>query len=290
MLGFAEAFTLASHKMSAEDIAQLREVGFADPEIVDITLCAGYRHYITRVADATGIEVDPELNIAPVLVEAYSHARAPVAREGERHSEARGPGAGKDGSWIAVAERPEDDPRLAHVWGTWRAEYGFVPGLLRALSLRPEAVRTLDIFWRRACFGGSAMGRLLECRIGLAVAERLDSPWLRALYAAALRRASAKGDAGDVPEGGRVILQFVEQITDRAIAITRAAVEQVRTAGLADAEILDVIVAAALLNALGRMANALGVPPDLDIPDAFADHPKARGHAGALGGRAGGPS
>ncbi len=32
MLGFAEAFTLASHKMSAEDIAQLREVGFADPD------------------------------------------------------------------------------------------------------------------------------------------------------------------------------------------------------------------------------------------------------------------
>ena len=274
LLGYAEAVTFESHRVQAGEIAGLRDVGFTDPEIIEMTLCAGYRHYISRIADATGIDIDAELNISPSLVEAYSHSQAAGnAGEAKRASEVEygDTAATKDGPWVAVADRPEDDPTLADVWSAWRAEYGIVPGLLRALSLRPQAVNKLDSFWRLACFGGSSMGRLREVSLGRTVAARLQSPLLFAIYEEVLQRV-IKGtenvapitvwQENNLPEQEKAVLFFVEQITDWTSGITQEDVNRVREAGLSDPEVLDVIVATALLNCLGRMANALGVPRD----------------------------
>jgi len=275
LLGYAEAFTFASHRIRADDLAGLRDVGFTNLQIIEMSLCAGYRHYITRIADATGIDIDAELNISPILVEAYSHPQATmtageVKRAGDAECEFTA--AVKDGPWVAVAERLYDDPTLGSVWSAWRADYGIVPGLLRALSLRPQAVNQLDSFWRLACFGGSSMGRLREVLLGRTVAARLQSPWLFAIYEEVLQRV-IKGTGNvapitvwqesNLPEQEKAVLFFVEQITDWASGITQEDVNRVREAGLSDPEILDVIVATALLNCLGRMANALGVPQDV---------------------------
>ncbi len=60
---FAEKMTLRQEEMGPGDVAELREHGFDDRAIHDAAQVVGYFNYITRVADALGVE--PEDFIEP---------------------------------------------------------------------------------------------------------------------------------------------------------------------------------------------------------------------------------
>jgi uncharacterized peroxidase-related enzyme len=55
MLDFAVGLTKAAYKLTPDDLSRLREVGFDDVAILQITLIAGWFNYINRVADALGV-------------------------------------------------------------------------------------------------------------------------------------------------------------------------------------------------------------------------------------------
>jgi len=55
MLDFAVRVTTAAYKLTPDDLARLRAVGFDDVGILQITLLASYFNYINRVADALGV-------------------------------------------------------------------------------------------------------------------------------------------------------------------------------------------------------------------------------------------
>jgi alkylhydroperoxidase family enzyme len=55
MLDFAVRLSAAAYKLTADDLARLRTVGFDDVGILQITLIAAYFNYINRVADALGV-------------------------------------------------------------------------------------------------------------------------------------------------------------------------------------------------------------------------------------------
>lgn len=55
MLDFTVQLTNAAYKMTSEDVSRLREVGFDDTGILQITLIAAWFNYINRVADALGV-------------------------------------------------------------------------------------------------------------------------------------------------------------------------------------------------------------------------------------------
>jgi uncharacterized peroxidase-related enzyme len=55
MLDFAVKLTRAAYKMTPDDMARLRSVGFDDTAILQITLIASWFNYINRVADALGV-------------------------------------------------------------------------------------------------------------------------------------------------------------------------------------------------------------------------------------------
>jgi uncharacterized peroxidase-related enzyme len=55
MLDFAVRLTAAAYKVTPEDHARLRAVGFDDVGILQITLIAAFFNYINRVADALGV-------------------------------------------------------------------------------------------------------------------------------------------------------------------------------------------------------------------------------------------
>ena len=58
MLDFVVKLTKDATKCSPEDHARLREVGFDDRGILQITLIASWFNYINRVADALGVGRD----------------------------------------------------------------------------------------------------------------------------------------------------------------------------------------------------------------------------------------
>jgi uncharacterized peroxidase-related enzyme len=55
MLDYVVKLTKAATKVSPEDHARLREAGFDDKGILQITLIASWFNYINRVADALGV-------------------------------------------------------------------------------------------------------------------------------------------------------------------------------------------------------------------------------------------
>jgi len=63
MLDFTVQLTKAAYKITPDDLGRLREVGFDDTGILQITLIAAWFNYINRVADALGVgRPDPDVN------------------------------------------------------------------------------------------------------------------------------------------------------------------------------------------------------------------------------------
>jgi alkylhydroperoxidase family enzyme len=59
MLEYADQITRDATRISPEHHVRLREVGFDDRGILQITLIASWFNYINRVADALGVGRDP---------------------------------------------------------------------------------------------------------------------------------------------------------------------------------------------------------------------------------------
>jgi len=58
MLTFAVKLTATPGAMTPEDAQSLRDVGFSDRDILDITEVVGYYAYANRIADGLGIETE----------------------------------------------------------------------------------------------------------------------------------------------------------------------------------------------------------------------------------------
>lgn len=55
MLSYADQLTRDATALGPDDIQKLRDVGYDDRAILQITLIAGWFNYINRVADALGV-------------------------------------------------------------------------------------------------------------------------------------------------------------------------------------------------------------------------------------------
>ena len=58
MLEFCEKLTLTPSSMTRQDTDRLREEGWTDRDILDITQVCAYFNYRDRMADALGVEID----------------------------------------------------------------------------------------------------------------------------------------------------------------------------------------------------------------------------------------
>ena len=70
MMAYAERVSKDSYKMTDADSQNLRDNGFTDREIVDITLAAAARNYYSRAVQALAVEVD----VPPLLSDGLRHA------------------------------------------------------------------------------------------------------------------------------------------------------------------------------------------------------------------------
>jgi len=70
MMEFAERLSRDSSAMTEQDAATLRDHGFSDREIVDITLAAAARNFYSRSLHALGVEVDVPRGLSPRLKDA----------------------------------------------------------------------------------------------------------------------------------------------------------------------------------------------------------------------------
>jgi uncharacterized peroxidase-related enzyme len=60
LLDFVAKLTFNQQAMEPRDLDVLRRHGFTDLQILEVTTVAGFFNFITRVADALGVESNPE--------------------------------------------------------------------------------------------------------------------------------------------------------------------------------------------------------------------------------------
>jgi uncharacterized peroxidase-related enzyme len=58
MVDYAVTLTLHPHRIDAESVARLREVGFDERAILDICQVVAYYNYVNRLADGLGVELE----------------------------------------------------------------------------------------------------------------------------------------------------------------------------------------------------------------------------------------
>ena len=58
MLEFVEQMTFKAYELKETNVVELKQYGFTDEDILDITHITGYFNHINRVADALGIDLE----------------------------------------------------------------------------------------------------------------------------------------------------------------------------------------------------------------------------------------
>jgi uncharacterized peroxidase-related enzyme len=166
----------------------------------------------------------------------------------------------------------QDD--VAQMYETDREVFGHVPNLTQAFSQRPAIYAawrqlngsiksTMDLRrYELATLAAAAQLRSSYCC--LAHGSVLVGQFLEAETVAAL---VADHRAGGLSEQEVAVMDLAEQVARDATGIQQSDVDRLRDVGLNDAEILEVVVAAAARCFFSKTLDALGVQPDAKYGD-----------------------
>lgn len=170
-----------------------------------------------------------------------------------------------------------ETPATSDLYAADEAAFGFVPNFTRVFAHRPAvyaawkalngAVKAeLDPRRYELVTLAAAQGlRSSYCAIahGKILAERWFSP--DELVAVVDDRSSA------LDEVDAAVMELAERVAVDATAVTQADVDRLRGLGLGDAEILDVVLAAAMRSFFSKTLDALGLQPDAEYRALLGD-------------------
>ena len=270
---WAELFTRRSWETRAEDLQKLRTLGLTDRDLVGWAQAACVQTCFTMGADSGGIPLDADAAMPPGFQKSREfYAQAPeglTAADPRQFPSAPGDDAGAV-AWVASDDNA-DEYKEAAAWAEER--YGFVPNLLKALSLRPEYFRrhvlALELLERpqteslsprrhaivRALASSLTRGRYSANTVRALVESVSDEPDLYARLTEDYReREWAPAD--------RVILDFATKVARNAYKVTEDDAQRFREVGLDDEAYVDVLNTVALQTSFDRLTNCLGVRPD----------------------------
>lgn len=162
-----------------------------------------------------------------------------------------------------------------------RALRGYLPNYTRAFAHRPDVYRawralvravTANMDERRYELATLAAARRLRSSYCmLAHGKVLADKFLTEGEVAALARAEPTAALDDAE---RAVMGLADKVAADAASVTREDVERLRAHGLSDAEIADVVLAAAARCFFSKTLDGLGVEPDaayLGLPPSFRD-------------------
>jgi len=137
----------------------------------------------------------------------------------------------------------------------------------RAFAFRPEVYAS----WRQLVTAVKATSDERRYELAtLAAARRLRSSYCSLAHGKVLAEKFYDFEAvpalpDGLDEADRAIMAFAEQVVADATAITQADVDELRTHGLTDEEIFDVVLAATIRCFFSKTLDALGVQPDAEF-------------------------
>ena len=171
--------------------------------------------------------------------------------------------------FIETVAKEEAPPVLAELYEADRMKFGYVPNLTRAFSLRPGVYAA----WRELIGQIQAGMELRRYELAtVAAARKLRSSYCmlahgsvltsRFLEPEALRAIVADHRNSGLDEVDVAVMDLAEKIADDATSVTQADIDRLRELGLSDAEVLDVILAAAARSFFAKALDGAGALAD----------------------------
>ncbi len=166
-------------------------------------------------------------------------------------------------AFIETIPAEDADGQVAEIYDGMREQFGYLPNLVRVFSLRPEAYRG----WLQLNGAIKAHDLRRYELATLAAARRLRSSYCSLQHGKVLAQQFLSFE--EVPalpagldDADRAVMELAEKVVDDATSVTQADVDRLRTLGLSDAAIVDVVLAAAARCFFSKTLDALGVMPD----------------------------
>ena len=174
-------------------------------------------------------------------------------------------------AFIATVGAPDATGDTADMYAAAIAANGYLPNMTQLFGHRPEVMRA----W--AALVGSIRANMPLRRyelVTLAAARELTSSYCMLAHGraamregiseAALRSIAAREASDELTDAEQAVITLAARVVRDATGVTQADVDAVRAHGLADAEVFDVVAAAAVRCFFSKTLDALGAAPDAD--------------------------
>lgn len=273
MYRWVKRFTCESWDMTHEDVETLRKAGVTETVISQWVQIAGIQTWFVMSADGGGValDTDDDTGIAVKFKREWYEKSPEGLIAGAPGGGAAGGSVKSDGvCWI---ECDESDAEYQTAVQRARKRYGFVPNILKACSLWPQAIErhtaALELLEGPQSDSLSprrhAMVRALVAGLNR---SRYSEPTTRALLersngaTAPYEKVTGPWTPEEWDETDRVVLAFALKAARSTYKITAADAQSFRDAGLDDEAYIDVLNTVSIQTSIDRMANSLGVAPD----------------------------
>ena len=172
-------------------------------------------------------------------------------------------------AWIEEIEVSEADGKLAETYAALIEQRGKVSNILKVHSLNPDALHNHLDLYMTLMFGKSGLSRAEREAVAVVVSASNDCAYCVSHHTEALRRyiddedtlnllMTADGLEALEPRLSNIV-RHAERLTTAPVAMTESDLDELRTEGLSDKDILDLTLIVAYFNFVNRIAMGLGV-------------------------------
>jgi uncharacterized peroxidase-related enzyme len=172
-------------------------------------------------------------------------------------------------TFIDTVPEEQATGEVAAMYQTDREGFGYLPNLTRGFSLRPDVYAA----WKQLNGAVKANMGLRRYELAtVAAARRLRSSYCTLAHGSILvdkflspegvRALVSDQEAAELDAVDAAVVDLADKVAHDATAVTQADVDRLRSLGLTDAEIMDVVLAAAMRSFFSKTLDGLGIEAD----------------------------
>ena len=247
------------------DIEALRANGFDDEQILEAVLMTALTNFLCTLS--AGLDVTPDFESSSIR---FSSKRP-------RATAAADPAVGTNGPYLrAVPCDPQEFPPFAF----FQEKFGFIPNIFRAQTLRPDVVEAEALTVGTVLLTDDILSRVRKEFILLVISAANLNTYCVAVHCEMLRglglseemsdQVAVDHHGADLSAADKVLLDAALKVARRTPSFGTPDVEQLRSHGFTDHQVLEAVVMASLTNFLNTLQMGLGTVPDFHPRHVFS--------------------
>ena len=249
-----------------QDWETLRRSGFGEDSIHEAVLTTGMVSYLCALSAGLGLEMDFEarrLPQKPIVPPAPS-----VAADSHAIREK-----------VSYLQSVYQSPKTFAPFELIQRTHGYIPNFFRAQTARPDLIAAEADAIVGILLPEDVLNRKHKEYILLVVSAANLNSYCVAVHCNLLRGMGISPEEGDqialdyreanLPEADRALLDFCLKVAQRRSEVGRQDINQLRTLGFSDEQILECVASTALNNFANTVQLGLGIEPDFEPPRVF---------------------